>query len=66
MPPVEPKRPSLWRSLVAMAWALLGVRKGSEWRQDFAQIQPLHMVAVGVIAIFALVLLLIVIVNWVV
>ena len=49
-----------------MAWALLGVRKGSEWRQDFAQIQPLHMVAVGVIAIFALVLLLIVIVNWVV
>ena len=48
-----------------MAWALLGVRKGSEWRQDFAQIQPLHIVAVGLVAIFALVLLLIAVVHWV-
>lgn len=49
-----------------MAWALLGVRKGSEWRKDFAQIQPLHIVAAGVVAIFVFVLLLIAIVNWVV
>lgn len=62
----EPHPPSLWRSIVAMAWAFLGVRKGSEWHKDSAQIKPLQIVAVGVVAIFALVLLLIWIVNWVV
>ena len=61
-----PKPASLWRSLKAMAWALLGVRKGSEWQEDAAQIQPLHIVVVGVVAIFVLVLLLIALVNWVV
>jgi len=49
-----------------MGWALLGVRKGSEWRKDSAQIRPLQIVAVGVVAIFVFVLLLIAIVNWVV
>ena len=49
-----------------MAWALLGVRKGSEWDKDAANIKPLQIVAVGIVAIFALVLLLIGLVNWVV
>ena len=49
-----------------MAWALLGVRKGSEWHKDSAHIKPLQIVAVGVAAIFVLVLMLIAIVNWVV
>lgn len=49
-----------------MGWALLGVRKGSEWDKDAANITPLQIVAVGVIAIFVLVLLLIGLVNWVV
>lgn len=61
-----PRPTSLWRSLKALAWALLGVRKGSEWEKDASHIQPLHLVLVGVVAIFALVLLLIGIVNWVV
>ena len=62
----EPRPTSLWRSFKALAWALLGVRKGSEWHKDAAHIQPLHIVLVGVVAIFAFVLLLIGIVNWVV
>ncbi|MBF6630827.1 MAG: DUF2970 domain-containing protein [Comamonas sp.] len=57
---------SFWRSFKALAWALLGVRKGSEWHKDAAHIKPLHIVLVGVVAIFAFVLLLIWIVNWVV
>ena len=66
--PDDPKapKPSLWRSMVAMAWAFLGVRKGSEWHKDASQITPLQILAVGVGAIFGFVLLLIVIVNWVV
>ncbi len=49
-----------------MGWALLGVRKGSEWHKDSAQIKPLQIVAVGIVAIFVFVLLLIGLVNWVV
>ena len=66
MAPAPRPPASLWRSLKAMAWALLGVRKDSEWQQDASQIQPLHIVVVGVVAIFVLVLLLIALVNWVV
>ncbi|MEZ2740261.1 DUF2970 domain-containing protein [Comamonas jiangduensis] len=61
-----PRPPSRWRSIQAMAWALLGVRKGSEWHKDSAHIKPLQIVAVGVAAIFVFVLMLIAIVNWVV
>ena len=35
------RKPSLLRTIKAMAWAFLGVRKGSEWRSDSAQMTPL-------------------------
>ena len=54
-----------WHSVRAVAWALLGVRKGSEYERDFARLSPLHVVVVGLVAIFALVVGLIVLVNWV-
>jgi hypothetical protein len=61
-----PRPPSFWRTVKAVAWSMLGVRKGSEWDKDAAQITPLQIMAVGVVAIFALVIALIVFVNWVV
>ena len=65
-PTPPPQRQSLGRSLLAVAWSLLGVRKGSEWERDAAQIQPLHVVVVGLVAIFGLVIGLMLVVNWVV
>ena len=61
-----PRSQSVWRSMLAVAWSLLGVRKGSEWERDAAQIKPLHVVAVGLVAIFALVIGLMLVVSWVV
>lgn len=55
-----------WRSVKAVAWALLGVRKGSEYERDFARIQPLQVIAVGLVAVFVLVLGLIALVQWVI
>lgn len=60
------KKTGFWRSIVAVAWAMLGVRKGKEYEKDFASITPLHVIGVGLVAIFALVLALIWIVNLVV
>ncbi|AVS78772.1 hypothetical protein C8246_20290 [Paracidovorax avenae] len=57
---------SLWRTVRAVAWSLLGIRKGDEYRQDTERINPLHIIAVGLVAIVLLVAGLIAVVNWVV
>ena len=59
-------KPTLWRTIVAVCWAMLGVRKGREYEKDFASITPLHVIAVGLVAIVVLVLALIWIVKLVV
>ena len=59
-------KPSLWRTFQAVAWSFLGVRKGSEFDKDIAQINPLHIIAVGLVSTFLFVIGLIVFVNWVV
>jgi len=60
------KQGSLWRTLCAVAWSLIGVRKDAEYETDKKSLQPLHIVCVGVAALFVFVLLLIGLVNWIV
>jgi hypothetical protein len=57
---------SLWRTVRAVAWSLIGLRKGSEYEQDVAKLNPLHIIVVGLVAVFLLVVGLIVLVNWIV
>ncbi len=68
MPPSSPKprKGSLWRTVLAVAWSLLGVRKGSEWQEDGAQATPLQFIAVGLVALILLVLGLMGLVHWLV
>ena len=63
---VSKPKSSFLRTILAVAWSLLGVRKGSEFEQDLASITPLHVIFVGLVAIFLLVLGLIALVNLVV
>ncbi|MFN7856142.1 MAG: DUF2970 domain-containing protein [Acidovorax sp.] len=60
------RRGSLPRTIRAVAWSLVGVRQGSEYEQDVQRINPLHLIAVGLVAVFVLVLGLIGLVNWIV
>ncbi|MBK6295693.1 MAG: DUF2970 domain-containing protein [Rhodoferax sp.] len=57
---------SFGRSLKTVAWSFLGIRKSAEYRQDLARVNPLHIIIVGVAGVLALVLGLMVLVNWVV
>lgn len=57
---------SLLRSLRAVAWSFVGVRKDSEFQQDIDRLSPLHLVAVGFAGVFVLVLGLMALVHWVV
>lgn len=36
---------SFLRSIKAVAWSFLGVRKNSEFQEDMASITPLHVLA---------------------
>ena len=64
--PAHHRKASVLRTVKAVAWSFIGLRKGAEYQRDQERIQPLHVVLVGLVAIFALVLLLIGLVNWVV
>lgn len=58
-----PRRPSLWRTFKAVAWAFLGVRQESEYQQDIARLTPLHIIAVGFVAVLLLIGVLLVLVK---
>ena len=66
----QEERPASYRSFLRtikmVAWSLLGIRKGSELEKDAAQVNPLHVIVVGVVTIILLVVGLIVLVNVVV
>jgi len=57
---------SLKRSVVAVAWSFLGIRKSSEFQEDVAKISPLHVLGVGLAAGLLFVVGFILLVNWVV
>ena len=65
-PPQAPSRSSALRSIRAVAWSLIGLRKGSEYREDLQRIHPLHVIVVGLVAIFGLVALLMALVHFIV
>ena len=63
--PKAVKRPFL-RSIVAVLWSFIGIRKNSEFQEDLAHITPLHVLGVGLVAGLLFVIGLIVVVNLVV
>jgi amino acid transporter len=57
---------SLLRSVKAVAWSFLGIRKSSEFQEDIDKITPLHVLGVGLVAGLLFVVGLIILVNLVV
>ena len=60
------RKRSFLRSLKAVAWAFLGMRERSEYQQDLETINPLHVIAAGILGFLLLILLLVALVHWVV
>ncbi len=57
---------TLLRSVKAVAWSFLGIRKSSEFQEDIDKLTPLHVLGVGLAAGLMFVIGLIVLVNLVV
>ncbi|WP_372657726.1 DUF2970 domain-containing protein [Hydrogenophaga sp.] len=61
------RRQGSWLGTVkAVLWGFLGVRRQADYQKDIAKLNPLHIIAVGVVMAILFVLILILIVNWVV
>jgi hypothetical protein len=58
--------PSAWRSVKLVAWSFLGIRSKAAYQDDLAKVNPMHVVAVGLVGALLLVVGLISLVNWVV
>lgn len=63
--PVHQRRASLWVTIKAVLWGFIGVRRRSDFQDDVARLNPLHLMAVGVAMALLFVLGLILLVNWV-
>ncbi|CAN7261161.1 MULTISPECIES: DUF2970 domain-containing protein [unclassified Variovorax] len=61
-----PRKGSLWRTVKAVAWGFFGVRKNSDYQEDMTKLTPLHIIAVGFVAVVVFVVGLILLVKFVV
>jgi hypothetical protein len=57
---------SLLHTVKAVAWSFIGIRKNSEYQKDLARLNPLHIVAVAIVAVVLLVAGMAALVHWVV
>ena len=59
------RKGSFLQTLKAVAWSFFGVRKSGEFEKDVDQLNPVHVVVAGVIGAIALIVALLLLVNWV-
>ena len=64
--PVTRRQGSILRTIRAVAWAFIGIRKNSSYQDDVAKLKPLHVVAVAIAGVVVFIATLIFFVNWVV
>lgn len=64
--PPHRRKGSLWRTLVAVLWSFVGLRSRKAFQQDIAQLNPVHIVVVGLVLALLFVLGLAALVQWVV
>ena len=54
------------RSVKVVAWSFIGIRSRTGYQEDLAKVNPMHVVAVGLVGALFLVFGLIGLANWVV
>lgn len=64
--PSSQRSRSLMVTVRAVLWGFLGVRQNTGYQQDIERLNPLHLMAVGVVMTFIFVIGLMLLVNWVV
>lgn len=64
--PLHKRKGSLLGTVKAVLWGFLGVRRNTDYQDDIAKLNPLHLVVVGLVMALLFVFILIFVVKWVV
>lgn len=64
--PSAGRKASWLRTVQAVLWSFVGLRKNSEYQQDIEKLNPFYIIGVAIVAALLFVLGLIALVNWVV
>ena len=64
--PVTQRKGSIWRTIKAVSWSFVGLRSRSDYEQDIAQLNPVHIVIVALVGVLVFVGSLILLATWVV
>jgi hypothetical protein len=64
--PVTERKGSLLRTVQAVAWSFLGIRRRADYARDVAQLNPIHVVIAGIVGAALFVAVLVFLVRWVV
>jgi len=60
------RKAALLRTLLAVVWSFLGIRKSKDLERDVSELNPLHLVIAGIVVAALFVGALIALVNWVI
>ena len=61
-----PAKPSFWRTIRAVAWSFVGLRSRGAYEEDVKNLNPVHIIVVGLLGVFVFVAVLVLLVNWMV
>jgi Protein of unknown function (DUF2970) len=61
---VMQRKGSWLRTVQAVAWSFVGLRKGSEFQEDTQQLNPIHLIVVGLAGAAVFVIGLVFFVRW--
>ena len=64
--PAGREKSSIFQTIKAVLWSFVGLRSRTGYERDVAQLNPLHIVITGIVAVFVFVGSLILLANWVV
>ena len=56
---------SILHTVKSVAWAFFGIRKNSEYQNDLAKLNPLHIVLVALVAVVVIVVGVAALVHWI-
>ena len=62
----QPRRPSLLRTIKAVAWSFLGIRQNSASQEDMSRLNPIHVIVAALLGVILFVGALVALVKWVV
>ena len=61
---LAPSNYSFLQTIRAVAWGMLGIRKGKGHSEDFSRLNPVHLILAGLLATLVFVLALVAAARW--